>query len=68
MKKYTKLPLKKALNPLGGRMAKRAAMRCGFNDNSSAKHYDKIRMLHSIVVSLLWRAEDSAPEKAMQIK
>lgn len=27
-------------------MAKRAAMRCGFNDNSSAKHYDKIRMLH----------------------
>jgi hypothetical protein len=60
--------LKKALNPLGGRMAKRAAMRCGFNDNSSAKHYDKIRMLHSIVVSLLWRAEDSAPEKAMQIK
>ena len=49
-------------------MAKRAAMRCGFNDNSSAKHYDKIRMLHSIVVSLLWRAEDSAPEKAMQIK
>lgn len=49
-------------------MAKRAAMRCGFNDNSSAKHYDKIKMLHSIVVSLLWRAEDSAPEKAMQIK
>lgn len=25
-------------------MAKRAAMRCGFNDNSSAKHYDKIRI------------------------
>ena len=49
-------------------MAKRAAMRRGFNDNSSAEHYDKIKMLHSIVVSLLWRAEDSAPEKAMQIK
>ena len=44
MKKYTKLPLKKALNPLGGRMAKRAAMRRGFNDNSSAKHYDRIRI------------------------
>ena len=26
-------------------MAKRAAMRCGFNDNSSAKHYDKIKTL-----------------------
>lgn len=25
-------------------MAKRAAMRRGFNDNSSAKHYDKIRI------------------------
>ena len=35
----------------------------GFTTN-----YDKIKMLHSIVVSLLWRAEDSAPEKAMQIK
>ena len=49
-------------------MAERLAMRCGFNDNSSAKHYDKIKMYHSIVVSLLRRAEDSAPEMAMQIK